>query len=57
MIRLLIMVTAPFCARARPSMLAPSFMVMLATAMTVPTKTVDMSIVAELPTAQKTLQA
>jgi hypothetical protein len=38
-------------------MLALSFMVMLATAMMVPTKTVPVSSVAELPTAQKTLQA
>jgi hypothetical protein len=51
------MVTAAFWARARPSILALSFMVMLATAMMVPTKVVPVSSVAELPTAQKTLQA
>jgi hypothetical protein len=51
------MVTAAFFARARPSMLALSFMVMLATAMIVPTKAVPVSRVAELPTAQKTLHA
>jgi hypothetical protein len=51
------MVTAAVRASARPSMLALSFMVMLARAMTVPTKAVPVSRVAELPTCQKTLQA
>jgi hypothetical protein len=46
--------TWPVRARRRPSMTAPLFTLMLALAMTVPTNWVVVSIVAELPTCQKT---
>jgi hypothetical protein len=56
-ILLLIRVTAPVCARARPAMLALSLRVMEARAMMVPTKVVVVSRVAELPTCQNTFHA
>ena len=49
--------TAAFRARTRPSRVAPVSMVMLARAMTVPTKRVPVPSVTEEPTCQKTLQA
>lgn len=49
-------VTAPLRARARPSSEAPVFISMEVRAMMVPTKLVDVAIVAELPTCQKTWQ-
>src|SRR5581483_5375157 len=49
-------VTAPFCASARPERLAPVVSVMLVSARMVPTKVVPVPRVAELPTCQKTLQ-
>ena len=53
---LLINVTAPFRARARPAMFAPLSREMLVRAMIVPTKVVVEPITAELPICQKTLQ-
>jgi hypothetical protein len=50
---LLSIVTAPFKARARPSMLAPVFSVMEVAAIIVPEKTEFTPRVAELPTCQK----
>lgn len=49
-------VTAPFCARARPSIVAPVFTEIEVSARIVPMKSVPTSIVAELPTCQKMLQ-
>ena len=49
--------TWPLRARTRPWIVAPVSTVMLASAMTVPTKVVVVPMVAELPTCQKTLQA
>ncbi len=56
-ILLLSKVTAPVRAKTRPSTVAPVCTVMLASAMTVPTKSVVVPMVAELPTCQNTLQA
>jgi hypothetical protein len=50
-------VTAPVCAKTRPSTLAPESSVTEANARIVPTKDVVLPSVAELPTCQKTLQA
>jgi len=50
-------VAAPFRARARPMRVAPVFMVMLCSAITVPWKLVVVPKVAELVTCQKTPQA
>jgi hypothetical protein len=47
-------VTAPFSAKSLPVVLALVFMVMLASAIMLPRKMVDVPIVAELPTFQKT---
>src|SRR5437763_722038 len=55
-IRLLIKVTMPFRAKARPSILAASLSEMSVRAMMVPTNVVVVSSVAELLTCQKTLQ-
>jgi hypothetical protein len=49
-------VTAPFRARALPARLAPVFMVILVNARIFPTNAEFVSIVAELPTCQNTLQ-
>jgi hypothetical protein len=50
------MVTAPVLAKVRPSTEAPVVSVMLAWARMLPAKEVMVPSVAELPTAQKTLQ-
>jgi hypothetical protein len=50
-------VTAPFCASARPSKVAPVFIEIDAKARMLPTNDVVVPTVAELPTCQKTLQA
>ena len=55
-IELASIVTAPFCARARPDTPALVFSVMLASASTLPTNVVPVPSVAELPTCQNTLQ-
>jgi hypothetical protein len=49
-------VTSPFRASARPTRFAPVCMVMLVSAMTVPTNVVPVASVAELPTCQYTWQ-
>ena len=50
---LLSRVTAPFSARSLPSRVAPRCIVMLWFAMMLPTNTLSVPIVAELPTCQK----
>jgi len=54
-VSLLLMVTDPFLARARP-VRVPPFSVMLVNAMMVPAKLLPVCMVAEVPTCQKTLQ-
>ena len=46
-------VTAPFSARSLPTKVAPRSIVMLWFAMMLPTNTLSVPIVAELPTCQK----
>lgn len=55
-ITLVSIVTAPFCAKALPDTVAPVFSVIDSDARIFPTKIEFVSIVAELPTCQKTLQ-
>jgi hypothetical protein len=49
-------VTAPFCARTRPSIVTPVVTVMLVRARIVPRKVEPVPSTAELPTCQKTWQ-